>query len=92
MIAVMYISFKQLENAKEHAREAITYALKEEDALDWLQAYYICGSLLVKTGEYDQAINYLHKAYGIASRQQSPAFPVKSIVSAVTRFSGYSTR
>mgnify|MGYP000034243346 CR=1 FL=1 len=34
----MYISFKQLENAKEHAQEAITYALKEEDALDWLQA------------------------------------------------------
>ena len=76
-IAVMYISFKQLENAKGHAREAITYALKEEDALDWLQAYYICGSLLVKTGEYDQAINYLHKAYGIASQQQSPRFRLK---------------
>ncbi|EIY33184.1 hypothetical protein HMPREF1062_01913 [Bacteroides cellulosilyticus CL02T12C19] len=76
-IAVMYISFKQLENAREHAQEAITYALKEEDALDWLQAYYICGSLLVKTGEYDQAINYLHKAYGIASQQQSPRFRLK---------------
>ena len=85
-IAVMYISFKQLENAKEHAREAITYALKEEDALDWLQAYYICGSLLVKTGEYDQAINYLHKAYGIASRQQSPRFRLKVLSALLPAF------
>ena len=81
-----YISFKQLENAKEHAREAITYALKEEDALDWLQAYYICGSLLVKTGEYDQAINYLHKAYGIASRQQSPRFRLKVLSALLPAF------
>mgnify|MGYP002990581478 CR=1 FL=1 len=85
-IAVMYISFKQLENAKEHAREAITYALKEEDALDWLQAYYICGSLLVKTGEYDQAINYLHKAYGIASQQQSPRFRLKVLSALLPAF------
>ena len=85
-IAVMYISFKQLENAKGHAREAITYALKEEDALDWLQAYYICGSLLVKTGEYDQAINYLHKAYGIASQQQSPRFRLKVLSALLPAF------
>ena len=85
-IAVMYISFKQLENAKEHAQEAITYALKEEDALDWLQAYYICGSLLVKTGEYDQAINYLHKAYGIASQQQSPRFRLKVLSALLPAF------
>ena len=84
-IAVMYISFKQLENAKEHAQEAITYALKEEDALDWLQAYYI-GSLLVKTGEYDQAINYLHKAYGIASQQQSPRFRLKVLSALLPAF------
>ena len=85
-IAVMYISFKQLENAKEHAQEAITYALKEEDALDWLQAYYICGSLLVKTGKYDQAINYLHKAYGIASQQQSPRFRLKVLSALLPAF------
>ena len=85
-IAVMYISFKQLENAKEHAQEAITYALKEEDALDWLQAYYICGSLLVKTGKYDQAINFLHKAYGIASQQQSPRFRLKVLSALLPAF------
>lgn len=76
-IAVMYISFEQFENARGHAQESITYALKEEDVLDWMQAYSIYGSLLAKVEEYDQALVCLRKAYEIASRQQTPRFRLK---------------
>lgn len=85
-LAVMYSSFLQLETALEHAREAVDYALLEDDIVDQQYAYFTYGSLLVKSREYDEAILYLQKAYRIASQQHASRYRLRVLSALLPAF------
>ena len=76
-IAVMFGNAKRIEEAKEHALRAISFAQKGSDSSDLIQAYFIYGSLLTSNNEHTQAIVMLQKAYQAASSEPSPRLKVK---------------
>lgn len=76
-IAILYANSKRIDEAKEHAKNAITYAEKGDDENDLIQAYLVYGSTLTLNKEYEKAITLLQKAYRIAEPQLSPRLKLK---------------